>query len=158
MIFKVLFQCQKIIRIILGFFLTRKPTFLNNFPQKKSKLKLKFQIVHRPFKVKKCYLPFNQPTIWCGSYWKFLTWSLNYVCRSRYEKEIAVMCQEFFFLFSHLKEEKNCSINKNPSWWVSLLQTVSRIDVNNDELNKELDQYNKRIKIGTKRWVFIFNS
>ena len=98
MIFKVLFQCQKIIRIILGFFLTRKPTFFNNFPQKKSKLKLKFQIVHRPFKVKKCYLPFNQPTIWCGSYWKFLTWSLNYVCSSRFEKAIAVMCQKVFFL------------------------------------------------------------
>ena len=29
------------------------------------------------YKISKCYLPFNQPTIWCGSCWKFLTGSLK---------------------------------------------------------------------------------
>ena len=29
-----------------------------------------------PFIIKKFYLSFNQPTIWCGSCWKILTWFL----------------------------------------------------------------------------------
>jgi len=35
-------------------------------------------IYWRPFKVRKCYLPFNWTTIWCGSYLKFLKWTPMY--------------------------------------------------------------------------------
>ena len=84
-------------------------------------------ICQRPFKVRKCFFPFNLLRIWCGTCWKILKWylmSINHYCivtkiwpnpSSPYFKFIYIsQCAEETFLLSKVfRRELSWSTSKN---------------------------------------------
>ena len=45
-------------------------------------------------KIRKCYSPFNQPTIWCKSCWKILLWSLNMIVCTKNLVKVTISLEE----------------------------------------------------------------
>ena len=54
-------------------------------------------IYQRPFKIGKCYLWFNQATIWCRSCLKILKWSLSFISRPYSRQDASKTVQKLEF-------------------------------------------------------------